>query len=267
MRYSFDKATELKYLSEGVHTFGPNKEYWNFNSAFGGWMAAIMAKALKLHSGYRGEIVAQHIQFISAVKAEKLYVIVTRREKKRQADFWSVMISDASENGRPLAIAEIATNVRKDSELSYCADMPKTKKVEDCFRIRTNPETPRWFDKYEIMLSEGRPFAVNPSPRNVVLIREDDHRPVDVLAVTAIVDTSMPRPFFLGKTIRSGSTLSMSTHIYASEQEIAEVGTGYMVLEVNSATIQHAMANQESRLFRKDGLLLATSYQTAVFSL
>lgn len=228
-------------------------------------MAAATIKALQLTEGCRGEIISQHLQFISAVKADTLYALVTLRESKRQTDFWSVVISDAAEEGRQLAVAEIVAGSRRNHDLTYDPPLPAYKQPEDCVRMRNNPLSPRWLDRYELMLSSGKPFTKNPTPNAVTLIREDDHRPPDTMSITAILDASMPRVFFITDTARMASTLSMSSHIYASDAEIADIGSDFMILEADSAAVRHGLSNEEVRLFRRDGLLIATSYQTAVF--
>jgi len=256
MDYFFDQNLQLNAHSPGCFEFQTNKDYWNFNSAFGGWVAAATIKALHSSDGFRGEILSQHVQFISAVKAETIYALVTLRESKRTTDFWSVIVSDAPENGRTLMVTEIVAGARRAHDLSYDPPLPDFKNPEDCIRMRNNPMSPRW---------RGRPFTKNPTPHSVTLIREDDLRPPDAVSIAAILDASMPRVFFVTDKARMASTLSMSSHIYASDAEIAAIGTDFMILEADSAAVRHGLSNEEARLFRPDGLLIATSYQTAVF--
>jgi len=265
MDYFFDQNLQLTAYSPRCFEFQTNKDYWNFNSAFGGWVAAATIKGLHSSDGFRGEILSQHVQFISAVKAETIYALVTLRESKRTTDFWSVIVSGAPTNGRTLMVAEIVAGSRRNHDLSYDPPLPEYKAPEDCIRMRNNPMSPRWLDRYELMLSSGRPFTKNPTPHSVTLIREDDLRPPDAVSIAAILDASMPRVFFVTDKARMASTLSMSSHIYASDAEIAAIGTDFMILEADSAAVRHGLSNEEARLFRPDGLLIATSYQTAVF--
>jgi len=265
MEYFFDQNLALSTHSENCFKFHPNQVYWNFNSAFGGWVAAATIQALRLMDNFRGEIISQHMQYISAVKNDDLYALVSLRERKRTKDFWSVIISDAPENGSQLAAAEIVAGTRKEHGLAYSPTLPDYKEPKNCVRMRANPMTPRWIDRYEILLSSGRPFSENPTPHSIVLIREDDKRPPDALSLSAILDASLPRVFFLTDKARMASTLSMSSHIYASDKELSEVGDDFMILEADGSSVRHGLCNEETRLFRRDGLLLATSYQTAVF--
>lgn len=267
MSYYFDQALELKRTAERVFTFSADDKYWNFDNAFGGWVAAIAAKAVKSDPEYRGEIISQHMQFISGVAGDNLYATITQRARKRQTDFWSVVISNTPDGSDQLAVAELVVGRRAAADVEYSPPLPDIKPTEDCTRLRANPMTPRWFDAYEILLAQGRPFEVNSTPRSIVYIRDDDKRPFDATALQAILDTPMPRVFFMGKLIRRGGTLSLSSHIYASDAEIAEVGDDFMILDTQCASIRHALSNQEAHLYRRDGLLLATSYQTSMFRL
>lgn len=119
MDYFFDKNLQLNPHAPGCFKFHPNKDCWSFSSAFGGWVAAATIKALHLSDNYRGEIISQHLQFISVVKADTLYAIVILREGKRTTNFWSVIISDAQEGGRTLAVAEIVAGSRRSHDLTY----------------------------------------------------------------------------------------------------------------------------------------------------
>ena len=69
--------------------------------------------------------------------------------------------------------------------------------------MRTNPLSPRWLDRYELLLSSGRPFSKNETPHSVILIREDDKRPPDPVSLAAILDTCMPRVFFVTDQARA----------------------------------------------------------------
>ena len=59
--------------------------------------------------------------------------------------------------------------------------------------------------------------------------------------------------------------MTMSTHVYASADEIAVVGNDFVRLDSDGHSVRHSFMNQESHLYREDGLLLAASYQTGIF--
>lgn len=266
MTYKLDTSITLESASEGLYTLPNDPAFWNFNASFGGWLAAVAANAVCQHVEFRGEVLTQQMQFIAASKEEQLYLRIHRHQQGRQIDFYQVTFLSAPTHGRTLAMAEIVAGNRGDSDLEFSAPMPTIKPIEQSFKLESSEMTPRWFAHFEQHLAHGRPFSKNPTPMTLAYVREADLRPLDSLAIVALVDTPMPRTFFVSEQLRIGSTLSLSTHIYASTEEIAEVGDDFVILATDSATIRHSLLNQEVRLFRRDGLLLASSYQTAVFS-
>jgi acyl-CoA thioesterase len=266
MSFKLDRSIALTQLQDQLYSLPNDPDFWNFSASFGGWLAAVAANAVQHHSDFRGEILTQQMQFIRSVKCDTVYVKLHRHQQGRQIDFYQITFTNAPEDGRALAMAEIVAGQRADSDLAFCPEMPALKPIDQCAEMHASEMTPRWFAHYEQFLGHGRPFSKNPTPLTLAYLREADLRPLDTLSILAMVDTPMPRTFFVTDELRFGSTLSLSSHIYASAEEIASVGHDFVIIATDSATIRHSLLNQEVRLFRRDGLLLASSYQTAIFS-
>lgn len=124
---------------------------------------------------------------------------------------------------------------------------------------------PSWTAHFEQRMIEGEPFTINQRPRSVVKARPIDPVAFDASVLAMLCDSPMPRTFFASTDFAFPSTISLSTHIYASDEQIAAVGRGFVTIETDSAVIRNNTLNQETRVFRVDGLLLACSYQTALF--
>ncbi|MEL6362795.1 MAG: thioesterase family protein [Pseudomonadota bacterium] len=266
MAFALDTATNLTKVQEDLFALPKDESFWNWTSAFGGWLGAATIAALYQHQDYRGEIVSLNVNFISAVDAETIYFRLTIMNRKRTTDFWRVVAYDAADDGKTLFSVDIVASQRRDHPLVYSDPMPDQKPLEESFYVEPNPLWPRWIKHFDTHLGKGVPFTGEKNPNTVAHIKEADGRPLDVLSLVAMLDTPMPRFFFLLDGPGQSSTLSMSTHIYASAEEIAATPPGaHLVLAANCAGISHSLYNQECRLFRPDGLLLATSYQTALF--
>ncbi|WP_306250169.1 thioesterase family protein [Parvularcula sp. IMCC14364] len=265
MDYTLDKATAVTKVSDEVFSLVSDETYWNFTSAFGGWLSAGTLKALQSRADFRGEVFSLNFTFISAVTAKNITLYINLLQRRRTMDFWRVTARDDESDGKVLFTADIISGTRRESDLAYNAEMPAYKPLEQSIRLEPNPMAPRWIKLFDLYLGEGVPFKKNPSGRSILHIREADGRPLDAQAIVTFVDTPMPRTFFLEEGLRMASTLSMSTHIYACEAEIDSVGTDYLILVADCATVRHSLYNQECRVFRQDGLLLASSYQTAFF--
>ncbi|MEO1292192.1 MAG: acyl-CoA thioesterase domain-containing protein [Pseudomonadota bacterium] len=263
--FALDRATQLAPMGEGRYRATTDPSYWNLDSAFGGWVAAVMVAAVQSQAAYRGHVLSLNVQFLSPIKGSSVEAGVTLLQQRRRFDFWRVALYAEEADGPPVAVADLVAGERAVSDLAYTASAPVFRPVEECLRLERSAMTPSWFQHYEQYLAEGRPFDVNETPRSALYIREADGRPVDEKGLVALLDTPMPRTFFIAKQPRFAATLTMSTHLYASEAEMAETGSGLMRLEVTSSGIRNHACNQEARLYREDGLLLGTSYQTGIF--
>ena len=263
--YSLDKSLTLKPFSDDQFELAADRTYWNFRSAFGGWVSAATLAAVEQNPAFRGQLLSKDIRFMAPVEAETLRFVVEHLAKKRTTDFWRVSVTDASDTSKLLAAADIVTGKKRHSDLSFEPIPPAEMSIDAGGRLEASDMTPRWFSRFEQILTHGVPFKANDTPKSIVLIREADQRPLDAKGLVAIADTPMPRVFFVSEQPRMSSTLSLSTHIYASDEEIKQTGVEFLTLTANSAVIRHSTLNQEVRIYRRDGLLLATSYQTAIF--
>jgi hypothetical protein len=264
MSFAIDEALTLERIGERTYSAENSEHFWNFDSAFGGWVSALAFRALTLEPDYRGELVTQNIQFHSAVRAPRLLLRLSLRERRRSVDFWQVEIIDQQQPEQIISAATFVVGVRQASDLSYEKGSDAIKDRSECVRLRGNEQAPRWFEHYEQWLASDNWFGRNANPRTVVYIREADKRVADTLSLVAMLDSPAPRSFFITDERRFGATLSLSNHFYASHDEIAQVGSDFMILECDSDVIRHGFINQQVRLLRADGLLLATSYQTGI---
>ncbi|MEM9171963.1 MAG: hypothetical protein AAGA84_04575 [Pseudomonadota bacterium] len=265
MTYALDEATQLESLGGRRYALRSDKRFWNMRSMFGGWSAAASAQAVMQDEEFRGDVLTQTVNFQSAIVAENLVVQVRLSERRRALDYWQVDIAAADTPDETQASVLIVSGTRNATERSFEIDMPAHRAAADSFRLPSSESTPNWFSHFDIRLAKGRPFSVNPTPNSVTYVREEDGRTLDSKALLAIADTPMPRTFFVSEEMVVAATITLSTHIYASPQMLADVGNDFVMLDTQSKTIRDSLINQETHLFSPMGRLLAASYQTAYF--
>ncbi|MEL6869472.1 MAG: thioesterase family protein [Pseudomonadota bacterium] len=262
MSYIFDQSTALTRVDDDTYSLNLDARFWNMNSAFGGWVAAICVAAVEARDDARGSVITHQMNFHAGVRDEQLLLRVRCIERRRSVDFWQVDVCSVAQPTRALASASIVCGQHEVSPLEFEQSMPAYRAVADCIRLPRTESTPSWFDHYEIRLAKGRPFVDNGVPHSVTYVRESDVRPIDAKALVSIADTPMPRTFFVSDAMISAATISLSTHIYASAGQLSEISDGYVMLDTNAAVIRHGFLNQQTAVYRADGLLLAMSYQT-----
>ncbi len=264
MTYIFDRETALVAQEEGQFTIAASDVYRNpTGMAFGGWVAAIAGRAVQMHPECRGPLVSQQIIYMTGVGPGEVSISVKLLRAGSSTQFWRV---ELSQNGSMTNAADIVTSTRRPTDIDYQVEMPATRSPEESISLPSvNPMAPKWVSHYDQRIAKGIPFAVNESPEAIVWIREADGRPVDRISLLSILDTPMPRTFFVTEQFRPGSTVTMASYIYASEEDLAEAGTDYMLLRVTGATVRNSATDGRVELWSQNGILLATSSQIGFF--
>ncbi|MEH6756818.1 MAG: thioesterase family protein [Parasphingorhabdus sp.] len=264
MTFIFDQETALISRSDGSFTINASNVYKNpSGAAFGGWVAVIMTKAVQGHEQCRSPIVSQQTTFIAGVEPGEVEVTARLLKSGAFTQFWRTEVSQAD---NIIAVSDIVSSQRRPTDLNYQIAMPEIKPPSESAILRPMKEiAPFWIKTYDQRIAKGPPFLVNTPPETLVWIKEVDDRPLDRSSIIAICDTPMPRAFFLSEDIRVGSTVSMATYIFASEEDIAEAGSDYVLLRTNGATSRNSATDQRVELWSKSGNLLATSNQIGFF--
>ncbi len=264
MTYLFDRETALVPLGDGQFTINASDVYRNpTGMAFGGWVAAICAKAVEMHDQCNSPLISQTTSYLAGVGPGEVLVNVRILRSGASTQFWRVELSQ-SEN--MVIAADIITSNRRPTELNYQLPMPESKSPEQSANLtEMNPMAPDWIETFDQRIAKGKPFSVNETPEAIVWIKETDGRPIDRVSLFSILDTPMPRTFFISDQPRFGSTVSMSSYIYASDEEIAQAGSDYLMLRVDGSTVRNSKTDSRVDLWSKNGTLLATSNQIGFF--
>lgn len=265
MDFVLDQATRVDARGDGVFRAAPDARFWNQDHAFGGWLAAAFVSAWQAHPERRASLVNQNVQFHAPVRGQAIDITVGLVERRRTLDFWKLEARDPQAPGDVLAASTIVAGQREPTTTQFQAPAEPVRPQPDCFRLPAGEHTPSWFGHYELYLAHGRPFQKNDEPRSVTWVRESDLRPLDTKSLVAMVDTPMPRTFFVGDARTPASTVSLSTHVYATDREIEAVADRFVCLETRSKSIRHSLLNAETYAWTEEGLLLAASYQTGLF--
>ncbi|OAN99417.1 hypothetical protein A8B75_02210 [Sphingomonadales bacterium EhC05] len=264
MTFIFDRETAIIADEADRFTINASDFYRNpTGMAFGGWVAAIAAKAVNLHPERKGPLVSLQMIFMTGVGPGEVEISVKLLRAGSSTQFWRV---ELAQNGSMTNAADIITSSRRPTDIDYQVEIPATKLPEDSIALPSvNPMAPQWVTSYDQRIAKGMPFAVNESPEAIVWIKEADGRPVDRISLFSICDTPMPRTFFVTEQFRPGSTVSMATYIYASEEDLAAAGSDFMLLRVTGATVRNSATDGRVELWSQKGILLATSSQIGFF--
>ena len=125
MTFIFDRETALIAREDGHYAIESSDVYRNpTGMAFGGWVAAIAARAVEMHPECRGPLVSQQIIFMTGVGPGEVKLSVTLLRAGASTQFWRV---ELSQNGAPTNAADIVTSTRRPTDIDYQVEMPAAK--------------------------------------------------------------------------------------------------------------------------------------------
>ncbi|MEC9346432.1 MAG: thioesterase family protein [Pseudomonadota bacterium] len=260
--HAFDRALGLRRVDSGRYHLPSDRSWWNHDAAFGGWIAALAGKAALAEADDGVEVLTQTTNYAAPLGPETIQVDVERVRAGRKTAFWHVRLADAA-TGEVLVTSDVVTGARRERKLEWQPAPSKLPEPETAFRIEPMQGMPRWLKHFEQRMIYGRPFQANDRPESMVAVRSVDGRPLDATMLLALADIPLPRVFLMGPPSGLVATISMTTQIMAGDADIAAAGDDYVLVECGCAGVRHGLQNQETRIFRRDGLLLAISYQIA----
>ena len=264
MEHSLDRATLLETKGDGRLEANGASEYWNFQSAFGGWALALAQSAVRQTAEDVGPLAAVTASFLKPLPEQGLLVDVRCLRKARRTNFFRTEYFSQPDASEPTFVADLVFSERREKPLDFAAQCPEVKEPQDSERLPDSPG-PRFLSKYEQRVALGKPFSKQETPHSAVWVRDAGGRPWDEKALLAISDTPMPRTFFLDPSPRFGATVQYDLHLYCSESELAEIGGDFVLVEANSDFVGHGRFTQTTRIWSRSKQLLAVSNQIAFY--
>ena len=88
---------------------------------------------------------------------------------------------------------------------------------------------------------------------------------MDAKLLITLSDAIAPRTFFVTETPTFGSTISFSVNLFASDEDYAEAGGDFVMIEGDGSVIRAGTYDQRGKLWSRSGKLLAISNQMAFY--
>jgi acyl-CoA thioesterase len=96
-------------------------------------------------------------------------------------------------------------------------------------------------------------------------VREDDGEPVDHARLSMFADLFPPRVYYGLPGMRPTATVTLSIYFHATAEEIAAIGPDFVLQHATGRSGSAGIADLTGSLWRRDGLLLATTEQLCWF--
>ena len=237
-------------------------EYEANTGMFGGWTAALLLKALLEHPGSQGTPSALTVNFVGrVVPGERLTITRTKLGESRSLSHWrSELYRTGSED--ILASASVVLALRRPSESATDFSKPAAPPPEEL--AGSNP--PGAFgQRTDTRAAYGVPPFGRQDMKSLMWVRESSGRAIDEIQLAYLSDVYAPRVFHISSGPRPSSTLTMSTYFLAAPDELGAVGDDYVLSEAEGTRIEQSLVGSRSRLWSRQGKLLATTEQLCWF--
>ena len=257
----FDRAIALEAHgnkdSSWVFGVRVHPKFKNTDDPYGGWSAAVLARAILQCTRPGMELVSITTDFLSAAPDGPLHVTVHSDRSGRGTEFWRAGL--AAEGGDVLFNRATAVVGRRRETTEWVQDdCPEAPPPERCARI----EVPlAWSQVIEIRPAVNHPFSGNGDTRSSAWVRFTAERPLDSTALVALADTPMPRLFYvIGRQVRV-ATVSMTVYLHATKTDYDECGPDYLLIDCRGARGGRGFYDQHATIWSRSGRLMATTQQ------
>ncbi len=247
------KTTDHRAAYEGqVHP-----SFRNINDPYGGWSAAVLARAILDTCDPELDLVSLTTDYLSVPSGGRLQIDVDCDRSGRRTEFWRAVLTgraDTSPANRAIAIL-----ARRRDTLEWTeGGSPDVPPPEDCHTI----DLPMaWNRVIEIKPTMDFPMSMDVATHFSRWVRFTPGRALDSVALVALADTPMPRLFQVIGRQESVATVSMTVYLHATSADYAAVGDDYLLVDTRGARGGRGFYDQHATIWSRDGRLLVTTQQ------
>ncbi len=229
---------------------------------FGGWTAALLAKATLNDRRASGTLSAITVNYINRVPpGSALTLRSAPLGGGKSLTHWRCdLFIDGAEG--VVAAAHIVLSNRRQSDRFTEMTMPEAEPPASYPVFK--PPGPFGATMNIHSAFGAEPFN-QPTTRSIAWLRESGGRPMDELMLVYLSDVGWPRCWALGPGPRPSSTITLSTYIHAAPEEVAACGNDHILSDFVGTRIEQSTVGSRADLWSGKGTLLATTEQLCWF--
>ncbi len=264
-QHLFDAALALSADGAGNWQGQTHPAWANMIGPYGGITAAQMLQSVLLHPDRLGEPVAFTINFAAALADGPFTVRPRAARTNRSTQHWTIEMLQAD---AVVATATAMTAVRRDTFHALEATMPQVPRPNDL--ARTPRRGVEWLLRYDMRFLEGMiprtwDGAESADSLSRLWVRDDPPRPLDFASLTAFADVFFPRVWLRRAKAVPIGTVSMTVYFHASGAELAQAGTGFVLVQARGQGFHGGYFDHAGQLWNEAGALLATTHQVVYY--
>jgi acyl-CoA thioesterase len=263
--HPFDAGIALEWQGEVAR--GRTLPMWsNFIGPFGGLTAAQAMAAVLQHPQRLGDPVSLTVNFAAALQDGPFDVIAKPARTNRSTQHWIITIE---QGGEVVTTATALTAVRRETWSAKEAQAPEVPRPADV-PIPKAPPRVEWVKRYDMRFIDGSLTGEwhggdAGHSRTRLWVRDNPPRPLDFTSLTAMSDIFFPRIWLRRATFVPLGTITMTTYFHATEAQLRETGTGYLLGQTQGQGFGAGYFDHTAQLWNEAGTLLATTSQVYYF--
>jgi acyl-CoA thioesterase len=235
--------------------------------AFGGWTAAhalLAAQRLLRHASPEELLtpLSLNTEFTKGIGEGVVAARPSLTSATRSTQFISVQ---TWHEDSLCALTSIVLARRRSTDRVESITMPTAAAPETLPVLPPLPIAVTWIERFDMRPVSGQLTRQAPAMRSLMWSRLKGEAPLGYDTLAALADANFPRIFYHYATPSPIATISMSVHFHASTQDLATVGTDFVLLEASNQIARDGFFDQQVRIWSRAGVLLATSTQLVWF--
>ena len=244
-----------RWSAAGLDRFADDKGH-----LFGGYVLGLLLTALMREPSRTGTPISMTCTFMARVENGPMTLTAKCLRAGSALAFWQMEVLQG-EGDSVCAQAMVTLAERPESARFGWLEMPEAPRPESLPRSTQGPRMVISFDR---RLVRGFPPSVGDST-STIWVREDDGQDVDHARLAMFADLFAPRVYYGLPGMRPSTTVTLSMYFHANTDEIAAVGADFVLQHATGRSGSAGIFDMTGSLWRRDGLLLATTEQLCWF--
>lgn len=257
----FDEQIAARPLGDGRYRVRFDPAWRVVRGPNGGYLAAVLTSAIRAEVGDDARQLRSLTVHYTRVPDEDEAEVIVRVERSGR-NLTTVSLR-CEQDGRLVALALAAAATPYPASVAYAEAMPGVPAPEDV----PEPEVPEVFRDLPILRHyDIRPVLGHPPLSRAAeayaggWIRLREERPIDVPLLVAIADSWWPSPYSVTDGLIAAPTVDLTVHLRGALPRPHD----WVLIDVRSRTAQEGFLEEDTRIFARDGTLLAQSRQLAL---
>ncbi len=260
---SFDSDTALEVRGPGLYEGRIERRWWVDRGPNGGYLAAIVLRALALTVGdpeRAPRSLAVHYAAVPEEGPVRVECVVERAGRS------VATLSARVLQGERLVALALAAFSKSWPGAEYAdAVMPDVPAPESLDALAAGPLRPPFLSNFDMRWAVGGPpLSGSGSARAGGWLRPIEPRPADALLVAALTDAWAPSPFSRLSAPAAAPTIDLTIHFRSPLPPPGARDDDFYLGVFHSRTAADGFFEEDGEIWTRDGLLLAQSRQLAL---